>query len=312
MSAPTSSTPAAKGAAKPRPLGLADSPLAQSIARKLMGFFLMLVALMLFTQISLNLYEQINRLKSQTAFIGHAYLPMASAALWSFDDTQLDASARVLKQHEEVVGVMFRYVDASKKIVVIKHGKTRKLEQDTKLESEEQSKLDVLDKIGWHRFPVFYEDEHQSRLLIGEMTLFIDTSLILKRHAYATLAIVISCAISAVVMWLIIRSVLNSSLAEPLRVLVIKLLQIQQVLPEGEVNPEDVRKLRIERFGTELRLLEKQLQKIVLSMAMSASIPNAAKKPAGSASGSDATDDQGSGETGAGDGTSDAGGENQS
>lgn len=318
MSAPKTSTPPAKGA-RSRPLGLADSPLAQSIARKLMGFFLMLVALMLFTQISLNLYEQINRLKSQTAFIGHAYLPMASAALWSFDDTQLDASAKVLMQYDEVVGVLFRYVDASKKVVVIKHGKTLKLEQATKLESEEQSKLAVLDRIGWHRFPVFYEDEHQSRLLIGEMTLFIDTLLILKRHAYATLAIVISCAISAVVMWLIIRSVLNSNLAEPLRILIVKLLQIQHVLPEGEVKPEDLRKLRIERFGTELRLLEKQLEKIVLSMAMTAPMPKADKKSPAAVASNEMADDQATGVTssqtmanGTEDGTNDAGGENQS
>jgi hypothetical protein len=219
-------------------------------------------------------------------------------------------------QHEEVVGVVFRYVDASKKIVVIKHGKTQKLEQATKLESEEQSKLEVLDKIGWHRFPVFYHDEHQSRLLIGEMTLFIDPLLILKRHAHATLAIVISCAISAVVMWLIIRSVLNSNLAEPLRVLVIKLLQIQRVLPEGDVKPDDLRKLRIERFGTELRLLEKQLEKIVLSMAMATPMPNAGKKSATAMASNETPADQATGETGsqtvAADGTDDTDAENQS
>jgi len=267
MSAPKPSN-SAKATGKTKPLGLADSPLAQSIARKLMGFFLMLVALMLFTQISLSLYEQINRLHAQISFIGHAYLPMASSALWSFDDTQLDASAKVLMQHEEIVGVMFRYIDADKKSVVIRHGKTLELEQAAKLESEEQSQLQVLNKTGWQRFPVFYEDERQPRLLVGEMTLFVNTYLILKRHAYATLVIVISCTISALIMWLIIRSVLNSSLATPLRILVIKLLQIQHVLPEGEVTPQDLRKLRIERFGTELRLLEKQLEKMVLGMAM--------------------------------------------
>jgi len=257
-----------KSTSKSRPLGLADSPLAHSIARKLMGFYLMLVALMVFTQISLNLYEQINRLQSEVGFIGHAYLPMASSALWSFDDAQLDASAKVLMQHEEVLGVSFHYIDADKKSVVINRGKSQELEHGAKLEAEEQSTLDILHKTGWHRFPVFYEDERQPRLLVGEMTLYVNTLLVLKRHAYATLVIVISCALSTVVMWQIIRSVLNSNLATPLRLLMIKLLQIQHVLPEGEILPEDLRKLRIERFGTELRLLEKQLEKIVLGMAM--------------------------------------------
>lgn len=261
MSAPASS---AKPAGKARPLGLADSPLAHAIARKLLGYFLMLVAAMLFTQISFNLFEQIRRLNSQTTFIGHAYLPMASTALWSFDDAQLNASARVLMQHEEVVGVVFRYVDASKNIIVIRHGKTPQPEDNARLENEEQSQLEILNKTGWHRFPVFYEDERQSRLLVGEMTLFINTQLVLKRHAYATLVIVISWAASIFLMWLIIRSVLNSNLAQPLRILVIKLLQIQHLLPEGEVSPDDVRKLRIERFGSELKLLEKQLEKIVM------------------------------------------------
>jgi len=267
----------AKSSGKSKPLGLADSPLAHSIARKLMGFYLMLMALMVFTQISLNLYEQINRLQSQVAFIGHAYLPMASSALWSFDDAQLNASAKVLMQHEEVTGVSFHYIDADKKSITLNRGKTLELEHGAKLDGEEQSKLDILNKIGWHRFPVFYEDEHQPRLLVGEMTLFVNTLLVLKRHAYVTLVIVISCAILTAIMWLIIRSVLNSNLATPLRLLMIKLLQIQHVLPEGEVAPDDLRKLRIERFGTELRLLEKQLEKIVLGMAMQQSTAKSAR-----------------------------------
>jgi len=279
MSAPKPSN-TAKSSGKTKPLGLADSPLAQSIARKLMGFFLMLVALMLFAQISLNLFEQINRLHSQISFIGHGYLPMASSALWSFDDAQLDASAKVLMQHEEIVGVTFRYVDADKKSVVVRRGKTLELESGAKLDGEEQSKLEVLNKTGWHRFPVYYEDERQPHLLVGEMTLFVNTLLILKRHAYATLVIVISCAISAVIMWLIIRSVLNSNLAAPLRMLMIKLLQIQHVLPEGEVTAEDLRKLHIERFGTELKLLEKQLEKIVMGMAMQSAAKTTRSAPA--------------------------------
>jgi len=124
MSTPKpASTAASKSAGKIRPLGLADSPLAQSIARKLFGSFLMLIAGLVFIQISFHFYDQSQRLNTQAKFLGHAYLPMVSNAFWSFDDAQLDAGAGVLMQHEEVVGVVFRYFDAEKKPVVLKRGK---------------------------------------------------------------------------------------------------------------------------------------------------------------------------------------------
>jgi signal transduction histidine kinase len=193
-----------------------------------------------------------NDLSRELQILGSSFKGSLAKALWEFDEESLNFSLQGLQETPGVLGV---------KVLDVKTGTThgngvsflnkqgKSIEITSFSESLVSKVQDYFTNLFQQEFEIFFSND-QIHELVGNATIYSNSSVVLERIKFSVLVVIISEVIKIVAMWVIFLWVSRSMLGRPLAIL---------TAATERLSREDLKDFKVDihaKYRNELKLLE--------------------------------------------------------
>lgn len=180
--------------------------LAGSLFRMVFGWYLLLAVVVTGVQLGLEFSETRRAVGQDLESIGRSFAPTLADTLWTFDRPQLETVAKGLVTTASVTGVQ---IESTSGRVVVRAGEVPEVKADG-------AHGGLLAPFQLRRIPLRMTAPLGDERTVGQVTLFSDRRVVVRRVAYSFVIILTNSLIKAAGLWLIFQLVITRGLSRPL------------------------------------------------------------------------------------------------
>jgi len=194
--------------------------LSTQLFKMILGLFILFTATITIIQIIID-YQQTDKIvENQISELNTTFGPGIANALWTFDVSQLESILTGMGKISVVEGVK---IDDGVKIsglgkIVLKNGDYAQFDESQNIIP--MGEKNIFLKLSGHVFPVTYKEENSDENILGSLTIYSSSDVVLGLVKNSLLMIIFGAILKTIALWLIFVYFINKILEKPLQELI--------------------------------------------------------------------------------------------